>query len=281
MTSLFNSAAVNISPNSSSSTSGNGAGEKNRLCQQVKSALQSLVNDLEEIDFQESHQLRDRITEIIKLTTVADQQEKVEQQTFAALAEKLRLAPDNETLLDTTVREVQQLLDADRIVLYTFRSDKEGIVVAEALREGFTPAIGEKLPSLCFGLSNAMSYQRAKVVEIADVEQADLSPYQLQLMERFQVSSSLAVPVLLPERVWGLIVVQQCLKPRHWQDSEIRLLERVSTELGVQLQTEAVREQLQEQLNAESAMTKVIDKLRQPFDLKALFTTATLEILVL
>ena len=76
-------------------------------------------------------------------------------------------------------------------------------------------------------------------------------------MERFQVSACLALPVLLPGKVWGLIVVQQCWKPRHWQDSELRLLERISTELSVQLQIEDVRQQLNSQLNVENSMAKV------------------------
>ncbi len=275
MTSLFNSA----NKNTSSSSSDNGSREKSYVDQQViKSALQSLAKDLDKIDFKEENHFREQIAQIIKLTADVDQQKRLEEQNLWAIAEKLRLAGDNETLLNTTVKEVHQLLDADRVLLYAFGSDSKGIVLAEVVREGFTPTIAEELPSLCFGLSNAKSYQRSRVVAIADVQQADLSPYQLQLMERFQVSSSLALPVLLPERVWGLMVMQQCLKPRHWQDSELRLLERVSTELAVQLQIEEVREQLQEKLKADNALAKVFEKLRQPFNLDTLFQVATQEV---
>jgi methyl-accepting chemotaxis protein PixJ len=276
MTSLFNSSKVNMSQNTS--ISDNDAEEKCSIYQQVKSALQSLANDLERIDFEESHQLHQRIAEIISLTDTVSQQEKVEQQRFLAIAEKLRLAPDNEALLNAAVREVYQILDAERVLLYAFSSDNQGIVTAEAVREGFTPTLGEELPSLGFGLPNAISYQRARIVAIANVQHADLSPYQVQLMERFQVSSSLAMPVFLAGRVWGLMVVQQCLKPRHWQGSDLRLLERVSTELAVQLQIEEVRKQLQERLKTEKALGKVLEKLRKPFNLDTLFQVATQEV---
>lgn len=275
MTSLFNSA----NKNNSSSSSDNGSREKSYVDRQVvKSALQSLAKDLGKIDSEEKNHFREKIAQIIKLTAAVDQQERLEKQTLWAIAEKLRLAENNVTLLNTTVKEVDQLLNTERVLLYAFSSDSKGIVVAEVVREGFTPTIGEELPSLCFGLSNAQSYQRSRVSAIANVRQADLSPYQLQLMERFQVSSSLAVPVLLPGKVWGLMVVQQCLKPRRWQDSELRLLERISTELAVQSQIEEVRVQLQGKLKAENALAKVIEKLRQPFDLEVVYKTATLEV---
>ncbi|MDJ0590564.1 MAG: GAF domain-containing protein [Pleurocapsa sp. MO_226.B13] len=275
MTSLFNSANINTNFRNSE----NGYKEKSYIDrQEVKTELQSLAKDLDQLDFKESKPLRERIERVIKLSTTVEEQERLESEKIRAIAEKLRLAEDNATLLDTTVREVKQLLNADRVLLYAFSSDSNGVVVAEVVREGFTPARGEKLPSLCFGLSNAKSYQRAKIVAIADVKQADLSPYQLQLAERFQVSSSLALPVLLPKRVWGLMVVQQCWKPRPWQDSELRLLEEVCTELGVQLQVEQVREQLQGQLKTQKALAKVLDKLRKPFNLQTLFEVATQEV---
>ena len=277
MTTLFNSPNVNISP--SSSTFSNGASSKNHLTQQLKNALQSLAKDLDQNDFKDSHQFRDRLTEMIDLANEVDQQENVEQQKLSAIAEQLRLAEDTETLLNQTVTQISQLFDVERVLLYTFDSKDKGIVVAEALREGFTPAMGERIAPLCFGLANANHYQQVKVVAIPDVQQEELSPYQLQLMERFQVRASLAVPVLLSGKVWGLLVTQQCLKTRQWQDSEIRLLEQVSAELAVQLQIAEVKVELQGELNAQKALAKVLDKIRQPsFNLDTLFQVATQEV---
>ena len=276
MTILFNSA--NAKTSSSNSALGNGAGSKSHLTQQLKKTLQSLVKDLDQSDFKDSHQFRERLTEIINLTNDVDQQEKVEQQKLSEIAEQLRLAKDPETLLNQTVTQISQLLDVERVLLYTFDSKDKGIVAAEALQEGFTPAMGESITPLCFGLANASHYQQAKVVAIADVQQEKLSPYQLQLMERFQVRASLAIPVLLSGKVWGLLVTQQCLRTRQWQDSEIRLLERVSAELAVQLQIAEVQVKLQEQINAQKALASVLDKLTQPFSIQTLFEVATQEV---
>ena len=277
MTTLFNSPNANI--NSSNSTFSNGASSKSYLTQQIKDALRSLVKDLEQNDSQDSHQFRDRLTEIVNLTNEVERQENIEQQKSSAIAEQLRLAEDTETLLNQAVTLLSQLLDVERVLVYTFNTENKGIVAAEALQEGFTPAIGEKIAPLCFGLANANHYQQVKVVAIADVEQGELSPYQLQLMERFQVKASLAIPILLSGKVWGLLVTQQCLRTRQWQESEIRLLEQVSAELAVQLQIAEVKVELQGELNTQKALARVLDKIRQPsFNLDTIFRVATQEV---
>ena len=276
MTTLLNSSNVNINSNSSSVV--NGAGSRSHFTKKLKNAFNSLVKDLNQNNLKDSRQLRDRLTEMIDLIDAFDQQEQIEQQALSKIVQQIRLADNIETLLNQTVTQISQFFDVERVLIYTFNSKDRGIVAAEAIREGFTPAMGEKIPPLSFGLANANYYQQLRVVTIADVQQAELSPYQLQLMERFQIGSSLAVPVLLPGKVWGLIVVQKCLKPRHWQDSEIRLLEQISVEIAVQLQIEDVREQLQGQLNAEKALAKVLDKLRKPFNLNRLLEVATQEV---
>ena len=277
MTTIFNSPNANTGFNSSAFS--NGSNSKSYLHQQIKNALQSLIKDLDQNDSQDSHQFRDRLREIVNLTNEVDQQENVEQQKLAAIVGKLRLAKDTETLLNQAVTVLSQILDVERVLVYAFNGETKGIVAAETLQEGFTPAMGESIAPLCFGLANANYYQQVKVVAIADVQQEELSPYQLQLMERFQVRASLAIPVLLSGKVWGLLVVQQCLKPRQWQDAEIRLLERVSTELAVQLQIAEVKAELQGELNIQNALARVMDKIRQPyFNLDTIFRVATQEV---
>ncbi len=276
MKTIFNSANSNIS---SGSALNNGNRSKSHLTQQIKKALQSLVKDLNQSDSQDSQQFQDRLIEIIQLTNKIDQQEQIEQQQLRKIVEQIDLAKDTQNLFEQIVSQISQLLAVERVLIYRFDTEVTGVVVAEALREGFTPATGETIPPLCFGLGSANQYRQAQVVAIADGQQAELSPYQRQLMERFQVRASLAIPILLAGKVWGLLIFQQCLKTRQWQDWEIRLVEQVSRELGVQLQIAEVKVELQEELNSQKALAKVLDKiLQQSFDLDTLLQVATQEV---
>ena len=276
MTTIFNSTNTNIG--SDKSSVGNGVGSKNYLTQQIKNALKSLDKDLDQISPHDSHQFRTRLKEIINLTNAFDRQEQIEQQTLAKITQQLRLAKDAETLLNQAVSQISQIFDVERVLIYTFHEKDKGIVAAEALREGFTPAIREQIAPLCFGLANANHYKQVKVVAIADVQQAELSPYQLQLMERFQVKASLAIPIMSSGQIWGLLVIHQCLTSRQWKDTEIRLLEQVSTELSVQLQIAQVKAKLQQEVKAQQSLAKVIENLRQPFDLNTLYKVAVQEV---
>ena len=85
-------------------------------------------------------------------------------------------------------------------------------------------------------------YYLQEVIAIEDVNHNHLTPHQKQLLERFQVQASLAIPILLDSylgednayalnNVWGLLIVQQCREPRQWQEEEINLLSQLSGEL--------------------------------------------------
>ena len=80
-----------------------------------------------------------------------------------------------------------------------------------------------------------------------------MSAHQKQLLAKFQVRSSLTIPILLSadnysasdsdtlDRVWGLLVLQQCSPGRRWNLEAINLLERISAELTLALQLDQMR----------------------------------------
>lgn len=276
MKTLFNPA--NLTDGSSKSVTDSNTKFKSNLTQQIRIAIQSLAKDLNQSNSSNGDRFRDRLVEIVNLTKAIEQQEETSQQQISLITEKLRQASNRETLFNLTVTEITQLLEVERVLIYIFESETQGIVAAEALQTGFTPTRDEKIASVCFGLGNANHYQQVKVVVIEDIEQEELSPYQKQLMERFQVRASLAVPILLGSKVWGLLVTQQCGQTRQWQEVEIRLLEQVSRELVLHLQVAEVREKLQKELKSQKALARVIEKLRQPFDIETLYRIAVKEV---
>jgi methyl-accepting chemotaxis protein PixJ len=139
------------------------------------------------------------------------------------------------------VKIIQHELKADRVLIYRFTEEDTGEVVAEALTSGWTPAKKEILPCNYFGVNKAADFQTQGFVAIENLDQIKLTPYQKQLFEKFQVQASLALPILLDSladensayelnKVWGLLVVQQCEQPRQWQEDEINLLYQLTME---------------------------------------------------
>ena len=179
-------------------------------------------------------------------------------------------AETSEALLEMTVTELRQSFQSDRVLVYRFHSESQGTVLAEAMEEGYTPMLGESLPAIAFGTAQPSDYQELSFVALHSPSEPSLTPYQSQLLERFQVKASLSLPIWLDGQLWGMLVVQQCASPRRWEDMEITLLHSIVTELRLRLQPLGFRNELQ-------VFTRVSDKIRRTFDIDVIFQTITRE----
>ena len=181
----------------------------------------------------------------------------------------MRQAPDLDTLLATTVTEIQKTISCDRSLLYRFNSPHKGIVLAESKTKGWTPAFSETIPATTFGLEEKEDYLQQEVAMVEMDENSSVTPYQKQLLERFQVKSSLSLPILKDGEVWGLLVVQQCDGARHWGETELMLLFQVACELTIGLQRSEFVSQLQELARGEEVLNQLIEEIRESTNLDA------------
>lgn len=191
---------------------------------------------------------------------------------------QMRQASNVETLLGLAVKSICDTLKADRVLVYCPSSDTTGKVVAESLKRGWTPALGDLLASTCFGCDRIEDYMTQQVVAIEDTHRIEGSAYQRQLLEKLQVKASLSLPIVVAGQLWGLLVVQQCSKTRAWKEAEINLLYQFSVELAANLQKSEFDLKLQQQSEQEKAVVKVIDRIRYSIDLDTLFKTTTQEV---
>jgi methyl-accepting chemotaxis protein PixJ len=218
-------------------------------------------------------------------TAATEQHLKRERQWLLALASKMGQAANIDDLFKTTVTELRKRLQVDRALIYQFQSENQGIVRTELMVAGYTPTLGESLSAIAFGVQNRQDYQQQQVVTLPLVYQKAPSPYQLQLLQKFQVKASLSLPILLEGQVWGLLVVQQCSNSRRWQEAEVSLLYQIVTELTLVLQSVEFRAQMQKQAQQlaqeakrEREAAKVIEKIRQSSDIDIIFKTTTQEV---
>ncbi len=212
-------------------------------------------------------------------------QPKSERERLFAIVHQMRQCPDPESLFETTVIEIRKALQGDRVLIYRFESAQKGVVVAEARGREWTPALGEKLPAICFGFEEAEQYLTQKIAQMNNIEAGNLTPYQSQVLDHFQIRASLALPIIVEQSVWGLLVVQQCTRSRNWQEDEISLLYQITTELTLTILSLEFRHRLERQ--AEYARTstqvaaRVMDKVRRSMDMEDVFTNTTHELLQL
>ncbi|MGH1396071.1 MAG: GAF domain-containing protein [Trichormus sp.] len=188
----------------------------------------------------------------------------------------MRQAVDFDTVLQVTVEQVRGKLNCDRAFIYQFNSPDSGTVLAESRAFGWTPTLGENIPGIMFGLHNNHEY--VEPIAIDDGNQIQLTAYQKQLLDKFQIQTSLSVPIIVEGKVWGILGINSCSDPRQWQEVEITLVFQVTTELTYRLQAFEVYRESQLQEQSKRSLSKIIDKILRISNIDKISQIATQEV---
>lgn len=213
--------------------------------------------------------------------TVNLSQPQIEQQkALAGVIARIRQSLDLETIFKTTAIEVRSLLKADRVGVFRFypELDWEGEFVSEDVDPQWRSAIAEKVYDYCFGEQFAAHYQQGKVQAVADIHNANLSDCHVDILAKFQVRANLIVPLLKEKELWGLLCIHQCSNPRNWLESEINFIKQIAEHLTVAIQQAEYLKQAQYQAEQQKALTAVIARIRESFDLESIFKITVSEV---
>jgi signal transduction histidine kinase/CheY-like chemotaxis protein/HPt (histidine-containing phosphotransfer) domain-containing protein len=105
-------------------------------------------------------------------------------------------------------------------------------VVAESVEANWSSCLGTDSLTPCFQSLERL-YQQGQVSMLANLDEADLSETQRQILTQFQVQSHLVVPISEDDQLWGLLVAHQCGKPRQWQPAEVNFLLELANQVGL------------------------------------------------
>jgi PAS domain S-box-containing protein len=174
------------------------------------------------------------ITEHEPRTQELNQQEQ-RTQLLNLVTIKIRQSLQLEEILQTTVTEVRNLLQADRVLIYRLWPDGKGSAVTEAVVPGWSAIVGRMFEPEVFPQEYHQFYACGRVRAIENVEKADISPCLVEFLQQFGVKAKVVVPILLKEELWGLLVVHQCADSRQWSSSEVELLQQLADQVGIAL----------------------------------------------
>ncbi|MDZ8028283.1 MAG: GAF domain-containing protein [Nostoc sp. DedQUE01] len=211
---------------------------------------------------------------------LAQAQYQAEQQkTLTSVITRIRKSLDLDTIFQTSVTEVRQMLQTDRVAVFRFdpQKDWEGEFISEDVVTGWDSVIAAKVYDHCFGEQFAIDYQQGRVQAVADIYDAGLSQCHAAILGRFQVRANLVVPLLKQGQLWGLLCVHQCSNPRTWQPSEIEFVSQIAENLGVALQHNKLLHEARYQAEQQKILTSVIARIRESLDLDTIFQTSVTE----
>ncbi|WP_170190078.1 GAF domain-containing protein [Geitlerinema sp. P-1104] len=210
-------------------------------------------------------------------------QEAAAQEAFLRLVtNKIRNTLDVKTILQTAVEGARRLLQADRVVIYQFQDDWKGRVVVEDVTESWTSVLGDMGADDCFSGEYAHLYREGRVRSINNIEtDLDLDKCHANFLKKLDVKANLIVPILigqnqegdLPE-LWGLLIVHQCSSPRHWRIRESHLMLQLADQLAIAIQQAELFSRSQAQVERESLLRLMTERVRSTLDLPEILQTA-------
>ncbi|MEH2432977.1 MAG: GAF domain-containing protein [Nostoc sp.] len=156
-------------------------------------------------------------------------------QLFAEITLKIRESLQIDEILQTTVTEVQKLLQADRVLIFQLWPDGSGTVVQEAVLPGWPVILGKNIFDPCFKEEYIERYRQGRVSAMEDIQAAHIQPCHREFLQQFAVRANLVVPILVRDSIWGLLLAHQCAAPREWNNFETELLKQLGNQIGIAL----------------------------------------------
>ncbi len=189
---------------------------------------------------------------LLLAATIAERQQAERQLRFAAdrerllaeTAQRIRRSLDLEEILKTTVAEVRHLLQADRVFIMRLEMSGHSLAVAESVDPHWASVRGwisdqrvaQEIEALFKQESPEQPCTIKPIRAIDDTAQVGNPPLLAEYYRYCQVKASIGIPIMVCNQMFGILLVNQCSAPRHWQPLEINLLEQLATQVEIAIQ---------------------------------------------
>lgn len=199
-------------------------------CSRPRAWDQDEVNLMQQLSIQIGYALS-QATALAQQKLTADRERQLNE-----VVSHLRESLDQEKIFRSVVKDTQKALGVNRAVVYWFDDQWQGTVVAESVEHGWTPALGTQIADPCFADKYVEKYRQGRIQATDNIYEVGFTDCHLKQLEPFQVKANLVAPIIVNEKLDGLLIAHHCVAPRHWEDGEINFIRQVAVQLGFALE---------------------------------------------
>ncbi len=220
----------------------------------------------------------------LKLMELSLQQKLRQEQLIFEISNRIRRELDLNIILSTTVTEMREVLQCDRVVVYRFNPDWSGSFVAESVDEQWLPLV-DKLPTQLMAnqsIEGDDCYIQALIASSSPIVDTYLKDSQggkystgstylcvnniysmefdqcyIDLLESFQIQAYITTPIYEGEKLWGLLASYQNSAPRIWQNDEVAIAIQIANQLGVSVKQAELFSQIKQQSDLQKILTYI------------------------
>ncbi|MGG6266334.1 GAF domain-containing protein [Leptolyngbya sp. AN03gr2] len=198
-------------------------------------------------------------------------------QLLTQIVERMRQSLKQEDILNTTVSELRYALDTDRVIVYEFHDDWNGTVIAESVGAGWKKILGEKVTDP-FREGLIDRYRNGRVRAMSDIYAAGLTRCHRDLLEGFQIRASIVAPILQNEKLIGLLCAHECSGARKWEEEDIDLFTKLSSQLGFVLEQATLLQKQTRSAARSRLLNEIVDNMRQSLKEEDILNTTVSEL---
>ncbi len=152
---------------------------------------------------------------------------------FAVISERIRASFNLEDILEAAVEEIQSALNTERVLIYRFSDNQEGVIAAESVATWLSNAVGIEIKSP-IGNPN------------------DIKDCYIKLSEDLVVLAKLVAPIMVNNQIFGLVMAHDS---RKFHLSEINLFTQAAAQVSIALEQALLLEQLEKARIASELMS--------------------------
>lgn len=191
---------------------------------------------------------------LLSVTTDITERKQAESELFLAaqrekllgeMATRIRQSLNLQAILTTTVEEVRQFLQVNRVYIVQFNEQVRGKILAESVTDGCQSIINWQPRSerQIQEISDHLVFEQ--VYALTDIDELELPPEIASFFQENKIRSLLAVPILLGQDFFGHLVANSCQQIRVWKAKEIEFIEKLANQVAIAIQQAQLYQQIQ------------------------------------
>jgi methyl-accepting chemotaxis protein PixJ len=169
----------------------------------------------------------------------------------AEIIPKILQSQDTDTIFRVSNQATRLLLKCDRVAIYRFNADWSSKLVAESATKGWNSSesseIGAIWPRIDVQETQGGPYRNGESLVVNNIHAANHSPYEIEVLEEFEVKAYVIVPIFKDDKLWGLLGVYQNSEVRSWAEVEVSALKQIGVQIGAAMRQVDYLEQVQQQ----------------------------------
>ncbi|KAF3889660.1 MULTISPECIES: MHYT domain-containing protein [Nostocales] len=163
------------------------------------------------------------------------QADALRSQQFTDMTLRIRRWLSLDDVLNTAVNEIRQALDIDRVIIYRFKPDWSGTIVAESVTRTWMRTIGKTLNDPMNEHCREL-YKNGRVRATNNIYEAGFTDCHREILENLQVKANVVAPIVINDALVGLLCAHQCSGFRKWQQSEVDLFGQLAIQVSIAIE---------------------------------------------